>query len=131
MYQIQYVLLVQELLKISCWSRLLSGIRSVTLGNWAENPFYTKDGDLFCFFSSNSKYYDSSSEFGYWAFVAGTAINGWTYISTSYNSEGIWVYTDSYGWIFIFNSETINLSYGAYQRFDNGTNYKLSDGSVI
>ena len=112
----------------------LSGVRSVALGSFAilENPFYTGDGDLTCFFTSNSKYYDSSSEFGYWVYVVEqTAINGWVYISPSYNSEGIWVYIESDGWIFIFNSEAINLSYGAYQRLDNGTNYKLSDGSVI
>lgn len=111
----------------------LSGTRSIALGNWGilENPFYTGDDDLACFFASNSKYYDSSSEFGYWVYAVGTAINGWVYISASYNSEGIWIYNTSYGWIFIFNSETFNLSFGAYQRFDNGENYRLSDGSVI
>ena len=111
----------------------LSGTRNIALGSWGilENPFYTKDPDLSCFFVSNSKYYDSSSEFGYWVYALTTDISGWAYISASYSSEGIWIYKESYGWIFIWNSETINLSYGAYQRFDNGTNYKLSDGSVI
>lgn len=111
----------------------LSGTRNIALGNWGilENPFYTKDPDLSCFFVSNSRYYDSSSEFGYWVYALATDISGWVYISASYSSEGIWIYNTSYGWIFIFNSETFNLSYGAYQRFDNGTNYKLSDGSVI
>ena len=112
----------------------LSGTRNIALGSFAvlENPFYTKDPDLFMFFTSNSRYYDSSSEFGYWVYGVGTtAISDWLYISPSYSSEGIWVYNTSYGWIFIFNSETLNLSYGAYQRFDNRINYKLSDGSVI
>ena len=119
----------------------LSGTRSDTFGKLnsgesgftiLENPFYTKESDLTCYFSSNSKYYDSSSEFGYWVLVVEpVAISGWVYISPSYSSEGIWVYLENGGWIFIWNSETLNLSYGAYQRLDDGVNYKLDDGSVI